>query len=101
MYNIKENIDVIKQTIDQLLNLVWFCQKINIPYEVYLFTSEMDGEKLGTKNSYEYDDQGNKTNIKSDTWNLKHGDGLFDNFNLINIASHKMKKTELLELFSK
>jgi hypothetical protein len=36
--------DVIKQTIDQLLNLVWFCQKINIPYEVYLFTSEMDGE---------------------------------------------------------
>jgi len=89
--------DVIKQTIDQLLNLVWFCQKINIPYEVYLFTSEMDGEKLGTKNSYEYDDQGNKTNIKSDTWNFKHGDGLFDNFNLINIASHKMKKTELDE----
>jgi ACT domain-containing protein len=33
--------DVIKQTIDQLMNLVWFCQKINIPYEVYLFSSEI------------------------------------------------------------
>ena len=35
--------DVIKQTIDQLMQLIWFCQKINIPYEVYLFTSEIDG----------------------------------------------------------
>src|SRR5210317_285602 len=89
--------DVIKQTIDQLMNLVWFCQKINIPYEVYLFTSEMDGERLSDRSDYDYDDKGNKINIKSKTWNLKHGDGLFDNFNLINIASHKMKKTELDE----
>src|SRR5210317_1813133 len=87
--------DVIKQTIDQLMNLVWFCQKINIPYEVYLFTSEMDGARDLV--SYDYDDKGNRINIKSKTWNLKHGDGLFDNFNLINIASHRMKKTELDE----
>ena len=87
--------DVIKQTIDQLLNLVWFCQKINIPYEVYLFTSEMDGDRQ--LRSYDYDNEGNRVNIKSKTWNLKHGDGLFDNFNLINIASHRMKKTELDE----
>jgi len=87
--------DVIKQTIDQLLNLVWFCQKINIPYEVYLFTSEMDGDRQ--LRSYDYDDKGNRINIKSKTWNLKHGDGLFDNFNLINIASHRMKKTDLDE----
>ncbi len=32
--------DIIKQTVKQLINLVWFCQKVNIPYEVYLFTSE-------------------------------------------------------------
>jgi hypothetical protein len=38
-----------------------------------------------------------RINIKSKTWNLKHGDGLFDNFNLINIASHRMKKTDLDE----
>src|SRR5210317_1190511 len=87
--------DVIKQTIDQLMNLVWFCQKVNIPYEVYLFTSEMDGDRQ--LRSYDYDEKGNRINIKSKTWNLKHGDGLFDNFNLINIASHRMKKTELDE----
>lgn len=86
--------DVIKQTIDQLMNLVWFCQKINIPYEVYLFTSEMDGS---SENAYDYDDKGNRTNIKRLSWNYKHGDGYFANFNLVNIASHRMKKTELDE----
>jgi hypothetical protein len=87
--------DVIKQTVDQLMNLIWFCQKINIPFEVYLFTSEMDGNRDG--NSYDYDDKGNRINIKSKSWNLKHGDGKFDDFNLINVASHKMKKTDLDE----
>jgi len=84
--------DVIKQTIDQLMNLVWFCQKINIPFEVYLFTSEMDGSDSTT---YEYDDNMNKTDIKKVSWNYKHGDGYFANFNLVNVASHRMKKNEL------
>ena len=87
--------DVIKQTIDQLMNLVWFCQKINIPYEVYLFTSEMDGSSV--EKHFNYDDDGNRINIKRISWNFKNGDGYFSNFNLINIASHKMKKTELDE----
>ena len=33
--------DILSKTVDQLINLVYFCQKINIPYEVYLFTSEV------------------------------------------------------------
>jgi hypothetical protein len=86
--------DVIKQTIDQLMNLVWFCQKINIPYEVYMFTSELDGSD---QSSYDYDEEMNRTNLKKISWNFKHGDGYFANFNLINVASHKMKKTELDE----
>ncbi len=32
--------DSIKQTTEQLMNLVWFV-KVNIPYEVYFFTSEI------------------------------------------------------------
>ena len=87
--------DVIKQTIDQLMNLVWFCQKINIPYEVYLFTSEIDGDRM--LKAYDFDDKGNRINIKSKSWNFKHGDGLFEDFNLVNIAGHRMKKTELDE----
>ena len=31
---------VLKDTVKQLLNLVWFCRKVNIPFEVYAFTNE-------------------------------------------------------------
>ena len=81
--------DVIKQTIDQLLNLIWFCQKINIPYEVYLFTSEVYST---IKDSRSY-----RNDLNGGTWNYKHGDGIFENFHLINVASHKLRKKELDE----
>jgi len=32
--------DVLFNTVKQLINLVEFCRKVNIPYEVYFFTSE-------------------------------------------------------------
>ena len=84
--------DNIQKTIEQLMNLVWFCDKINIPYEVYLFTSEIDGKE----GKYTYLDSGDKIiNDKIKTWNYKNGDGFFSNFNLVNVASHKMKKREL------
>ena len=41
--------DVIKQTVEQLLNLVYFCQKINIPYEVYFFSNERYERDLNLK----------------------------------------------------
>lgn len=31
---------VINDTVKQLLNLVWFCKKVNIPFEVYGFTND-------------------------------------------------------------
>ena len=31
---------VMKDTIKQLFNLIWFCNKVNIPFEVYAFTNE-------------------------------------------------------------
>ncbi|HJM36158.1 MAG TPA: hypothetical protein QF487_06495, partial [Acidimicrobiales bacterium] len=31
---------VLKDTIKQLYNLIWFCRKVNIPFEVYAFTQE-------------------------------------------------------------
>lgn len=35
--------DVILDTAKQLLNLVWFCRKVHIPFEVYAFTYEFAG----------------------------------------------------------
>ena len=38
-----------EDTLKQLYNLMWFCKKVNIPFEVYAFTNEypnyVDGEK--------------------------------------------------------
>ncbi len=85
--------DSIKQTIEQLMNLVWFCDKVNIPYEVYLFTSEMDGKV----NKYRYLDNGDKVKNTNNSYNFKHGDGVFEDFNLVNIASHKLKRKQLDE----
>ena len=67
--------DTLGNTVDQLLNLVQFCKKVNIPFEVYFFTSERS-EK--TKKSF----------------NHKDGDWIFENFNLVNCFSHRMTKQE-------
>ena len=31
---------VLEDTLKQLFNLIWFCKKVNIPFEVYAFTNE-------------------------------------------------------------
>ena len=74
--------DILSKTVDQLINLVYFCQKINIPYEVYFFNS------LREQDNYEFN---------TTCFNYKHGDMFFDPFMLVNVASHRMKKTELDE----
>ena len=36
-----------KDTIKQLFNLIWFCNKVNIPFEVYAFTNHYENWKEG------------------------------------------------------
>ena len=31
---------VMMDTVKQLYNLIWFCKKVSIPFEVYAFTNE-------------------------------------------------------------
>ena len=33
-------VDVLMDTVKQLINLTWFCKKVQIPFEVYAFTNE-------------------------------------------------------------
>ena len=72
--------DIISKTVHQLCNLVWFCQKINIPFEVYLFKDVRDSDKE-----------------KTETFKKKNGDMFPDKAVLVNVASHKLKKTVLHE----
>lgn len=37
---------VLQDTVKQLFNLVWFCKKVNIPFEVYAFTNEWNVRKI-------------------------------------------------------
>jgi len=56
--------DVMLDTVKQLFNLVWFCKKVAIPFEVYAFTSEYP---LVT-----YDEHG-KVNLRELAYKKKDG----------------------------
>ena len=71
--------DVLFDTVKQLINLVEFCRKINIPYEVYFFTSE--------RGYYNDEDKGKAFSNKPGEW-------FFENFHLVNCLSHKMNKKQ-------
>ena len=75
-------INCMDSTIDQLVNLIYFAKKINIPFEVYAFT-EFGGSK--------YDAHPIKSPFSYKSGNLEMG----SNLRLINIASHKLKAREL------
>ncbi len=73
----------------QLLQIVWFCKRVGIKFEVYAFSdSAWEGFKEIKKNeSGKYSD--------SPTWNYKHGDMHLGNHLLLNIFSSRMSKMEL------
>ena len=80
--------DSIKQTTEQLMNLVWFCQKVNIPYEVYFFTSEIGGSAWSTDRQSKQGEE---------VFTYKYGDAIMDKCHLVCIANNRMKKTKLDE----
>ena len=71
--------DVLFDTVKQLINLVEFCKKVNIPFEVYFFTSE--------RRSW-YEDKKEITN----QWSKNSGEFKFEDFHLVNCLSHRMNK---------
>ena len=72
--------EVMLDTIKQLYNLMWFCKKVNIPFEVYAFTNDCAHENMG-KPSYE----------------KKSGIALLEEtFSLMNLFTSKVK-TKVME----
>ena len=72
---------VMMDTIKQLYNLIWFCKKVSIPFEVYAFTNEwIDYRYSG--NLYDEDKVPGFFRI----------DG---NFNLMNLFTHKTNSRDL------
>ena len=81
--------DVMLDTVKQLFNLVWFCKKVAIPFEVYAFTTDYP---LVT-----YDDQG-KANLRELAYKKK--DGLVqvgEWFSMMNLLTSKVNGKTLDE----
>ncbi len=73
---------VLQDTCKQLYNLMWFCKKVQIPFEVYAFTQEWNGS-------------GYKGNLPV---NYEERDGVFHiqgEFNLMNLFSSKVNAKTL------
>ena len=74
--------DIMEDTIKQLFNIVWFCSKVNIPFEVYAFS-----------NNFRHSIEGN-LNVSE---RIENEFVIQDTFVLMNILTHKVNKKNLDE----
>ena len=82
--------DVMLDTCKQLFNLVWFCKKVSIPFEVYAFTNEW---RRG-----EYDYENDRYSSADRTPHYEKKDGLLvvdESFSMMNILTSKVSGKEL------
>jgi len=80
---------VIMDTVKQLFNLVWFCKKVSIPFEVYAFTCDYPLVK--------YDEDG-KANLRTSSYAKKEGVFcIHEWFSLMNILTSKVNGKTLEE----
>ena len=80
----------LKGTLAQMYNLIWFCRRTNIPFEVFAFS---DVYASGGRNSYRYIPDLNE--VKS----FKAGDlALHENFRLLNIFSSSMSLSDEMSM---
>jgi len=70
--------DVMSDTVKQLFNLVWFCKKVSIPFEVYAFTNEYPKQ---------LDDDGRRSLAYEKRGGLVH---VGEYFSLMNILTSKV-----------
>ncbi len=78
---------VMLDTVKQLFNLIWFCKKVGIPFDVYAFTNEYP--------LVSYDEEG-KSNLRELSYQKK--DGLMqvgEWFSLMNMITHKINSKTL------
>ena len=82
--------NVLQDTCKQLYNLIWFCKKVSIPFEVYAFTNEWSREYF----SYKKNDYVPRQEIS----HYEKKEGLLcvsDHFSMMNLLSSKTNSKEL------
>ncbi len=82
--------DVMIDTCKQLFNLVWFCKKVSIPFEVYAFTNEW------RRGEYDYENDKYLAADRTPHYQKKEGLLLVDEtFSMMNILTSKVNGKEL------
>ena len=78
---------VMLDTLKQLYNLMWFCKKVSIPFEVYAFTCDYPLLEIG---------EGGVTQLRTRPYELKEGlVSIGEWFSLMNIFTSKVKPAVL------
>ena len=84
---------VIQDTLKQLYNLIWFCKKVQIPFDVYAFTSEFRNRNDESYRQSHYDKM---INEKVQHYNRKEGFLHVDSdFNLMHFFTSDSNAKEL------
>ena len=82
--------DVMLDTCKQLFNLVWFCKKVSIPFEVYAFTSEW------RRGEYDYENDRYLAADRTPHYEKKNGILVVDEtFSMMNIFTSKVSGSVL------
>ena len=82
--------NVLLDTCKQLFNLVWFCKKVSIPFEVYAFTNEW------RRCTYDYETNQRIAADRDPHYEKKEGVfAIEDDFALMNILTSKVSGNEL------
>ena len=88
--------DCLRETVEQLLSLVFFCKKVNIPFEVYSFTNEMpfDCTRYGDWDRYDkmMEEYGPQARKRDDDGTVS--DYNCQNFIMNNLLSGRMSTRE-------
>jgi hypothetical protein len=81
--------NVLMDTVKQLYNLIWFCNKVNIPFEVYAFTNDWNYRSS-------YDADGKVTSTPKEHTVRKENELMVDyTFGLLNLFTSKVKSSVL------
>ena len=76
------------ETLKQMYNLLWFCKKCQIPFEVYAFTNEY---KMRTRSMEEVKNMSPVDELKANQFNIP------EEFSMLNLFTSKVRTAELNE----
>ena len=82
-----------KGTIEQMLTLVMFCKRVNIPFEVYAFSDSY------TRYSDNVEGVDSENRFRGKDGSVNYGDLIVNRFNLLNLFSSRMRAKQLHEAY--